>query len=495
MAFLSPDGAVLEINQCALHRIGARRRDVLGRYLWDFPGRGPELGSGPSLRRAVAHAARGESVRLGAPPPEPAPAGPQRACLMLLPVSDLAHRITLLMIAEVSEATLPAEATEISSKPETTFSPTDRATAIASRSSARFLAEASHDLRQPLHTLKLMNHLLLKGVQDPALHEIASRQQDAIQCMSDLVNSLLHIGRLEAGVVRPDIQEFGLADMLHQLQTVVGVEAEQKGIAVHMETPAVAIRSDPGLIEHILQNLLVNAIRYTEAGSVTLGCRRRGALLRIEVIDTGIGIAADQIEQIFEDFHRVDAPSIRHQPGLGLGLAIVRRLAALLGHPLGVESTPGQGSRFWLDVPIAAQPGIRPIEDSLDHRPGTGTILLADDDAAVAEATRMLLEAEGYRVLTSEGTGDAVRQVTRSGIQPDLIIADYHLCNHETGLDVIQCLRERYAHTIPAIIVTGDTSNMLEEASSCNRCTWLSKPVDADKLLAIAAQFLRPEPS
>jgi CheY-like chemotaxis protein/anti-sigma regulatory factor (Ser/Thr protein kinase) len=250
------------------------------------------------------------------------------------------------------------------------------------------------------------------------------------------------------------------------------------------------VRSDPDLLAEILQNLVSNAIRYTEAGSVGLACTATEAELAIAVTDTGIGIEADQLENIFGEFVQVRNPE-RKREGFGLGLAISRRLADLLGHTISVRSVPGKGSVFTLYVARAPQSGVAVPEERRDNVPAdapSALIVIVEDDEQVAAAWRLLLKAEGYEVVLAASAREARALVAGGTMAPRLIISDYHLADGSNGVDAVEALRDAIGDCVPAFIVTGDTSKIDDDSLANSRT--MNKPVEPEQLLSLASAAL-----
>ena len=228
-----------------------------------------------------------------------------------------------------------------------------------------------------------------------------------------------------------------------------------------MVPSGLAVRSDPRLLEQIVRNLLSNAVKYTAGGKLLLGCRRRGDILRIEVWDTGPGIPALELRAIFEEFHQLDNPARERSKGLGLGLAIVQRLANLLGHKIDVRSRLGMGSVFTVEVPLGRAEAVRvPVhdQDKTQETPSPGTILIVEDDPAVLEMLQLLFDDGGHRTLIAVDGHEALALTAKAATKPDLVVADYNLPNGLNGLEIIAGLQEQLGHAIPAIILTGDIS-------------------------------------
>jgi PAS domain S-box-containing protein len=359
----------------------------------------------------------------------------------------------------------------------------------ANKANSAFLAAASHDLRQPVQALSLLNGALRRTVTDARALEMVEHQEHSLTAMTNLLNSLLDISRLDAGAIMPDLEEFPMQRLIDRLAAEFSRQASHKGLSFETESCDAMVRSDPNLLSEIIQNLISNAIRYTSEGSVKLRCIEADGHCRIQVEDTGVGIDGDQLEAIFTEFHQVKAPG-QNKEGFGLGLAIVRRLADLLEHEIAVESTLGQGSRFSLTIPIlvesdpTADPDSRP--DIAGAGQASGLVVLMEDDVNVANAWGLLLEAEGYAIETAASATEATELIKRLEQQPVLLISDFHLLDGSTGVQAVSAIREHFDAPIPAFIVTGDTSKIVTEARLLDNCTLMSKPVNTARLLAAA---------
>jgi CheY-like chemotaxis protein len=250
------------------------------------------------------------------------------------------------------------------------------------------------------------------------------------------------------------------------------------------------VRSDPNLLGEIIQNLVSNAIQYTDKGSVSLVCYENDGHLRVGITDTGIGIEPSQIDEIFQEFYQIKTPG-QDKEGFGLGLAIVKRMADLLDHKVSVQSDPGTGSTFSVFMPIVAQPQALKEKDggaSVDdvETPVSGLIILIEDDVQVANAWGLLLEAEGFGVATAASAKEARALVAHLDSPPELIISDFHLLDGSTGVEAVAEIRRKFDHNIPAFIVSGDTSKMVQEARSTENCAIMNKPVNTNHLLKVA---------
>jgi PAS domain S-box-containing protein len=359
----------------------------------------------------------------------------------------------------------------------------------ANKANSAFLAAASHDLRQPVQAISLLNGALRRTVEDERALEMLEYQENSLTAMTNLLNSLLDISRLDAGAVTPEFEEFPIQRLIDRLSAEFSRQAQHKGLMFKSCTCSAVIRSDSNLLTEIINNLVGNAIRYTERGQVVMRCAQVDGNCCLEIEDTGIGIGEDQLEEIFQEFHQIKKPG-GSKEGFGLGLAIVRRLGDLLGHEISVKSNLGQGSVFRVALPIAnaaeAQDDV--VEADIDDAPGnaTGLIVLIEDDTAIANAWGHLLEAEGYRVATAASASEASALIKHIDGEPDLIISDFHLLDGSTGVEAVMDIRKHYGSNIPAFIVTGDTSKVVKEAQSVPNCTLLNKPVNTSRLLAAA---------
>ncbi len=365
----------------------------------------------------------------------------------------------------------------------------------ANQAKSRFLATASHDLRQPLQTLSLLNGTLSRIATDPAAIDAVAQQGQAVEAMSRLMGALLDISKLESGAIRPDPTDFKVAALFEELRSEFASVAASKGLELRVEPMEHYVHSDPSLVGQIMRNLVSNAIKYTHRGCVGLRALVHLTEVRVEVTDTGIGIPADQLPYIYDEFYQVGVARNTTREGYGLGLSIVRRLVALLGLKLEVRSEVGRGSVFTLELPLgsgaeSASSAPQGAAATPTEQPATSPqILLVDDDAGVRNATAMLLKVEGYRVITAASLSDAV---SRAGESPEisLLITDYHLDHGETGVEVIAALRNVLGAALGAILVTGDTSSTIRDLKPDERTRVASKPVKADQLLAIVKILL-----
>jgi CheY-like chemotaxis protein len=356
----------------------------------------------------------------------------------------------------------------------------------ANRAKSRFLAAASHDLRQPVHALGLFVAQLEETQDETARKRLVGKVAASSTAVADLIEALLDISRLDAGTLASQPAVFALQPLFDRIENALSFSATEKGLRLRIRPTQLRVTTDPILLERILLNLCANAIRYTAQGGAILTARMRKSLVRIEVWDTGIGITLEQQPHIFEEFYQVPGTVEAGSKGLGLGLAIVERLGRLLELTVSVRSVPHRGSVFAVDVPLAKDTtGSKP---ALSHLMGVARfddfpVLLIDDDPVARDATEGLLVHWGCDVVAATCGADALRLLPEGVVPPRLIICDYHLANGELGTDVIRQLRVLANHDIAAVIVSADATQALREAASGLHL--LHKPLNAARLRAL----------
>jgi two-component system, chemotaxis family, CheB/CheR fusion protein len=372
---------------------------------------------------------------------------------------------------------------------------------LATLAKSRFLAAASHDLRQPLQTLALMRGILAKKIKDNKNEEalqLVVRLDETAAAMSGMLNSLLDINQIEAGTVRAEMVCFPINNLFDRLRDEFTYLAQAQRLALRVVPCGLLIHSDPRLLEQMIRNLLSNALKYTKRGKALLGCRRHEGMLSIEIWDTGVGIPDTELDAIFDEYHQLDNAARERSRGLGLGLAIVQRLGDLLGHQVRVRSQPGKGSVFAIEVTrspsgTAPQSELR-WHDEDDgivegvHHPGV--ILVIEDDPDVREYLEHFLNDEGHRTLTAPDGPAALDLVVRGTIRPDLILADYNLSGRMNGLQVAARLREKLHREIPVIVLTGDISTATLRDIAAQDCVQLNKPVKLKELTRVIQRLL-----
>ena len=369
---------------------------------------------------------------------------------------------------------------------------------LANIAKTRFLAAASHDLRQPLQTLALLQGLLAKRVVGERAQQLVEGIDEALGAMTGMLNTLLDINRIEAGAVEPEIDDVPVNDLFDRLREELTYHAQAAGLTLRVVPCALSIRSDRRLLEQMIRNLLSNALKYAQRGRVLVGCRRRQGKLRIEIWDTGIGIPESELQAIFEEYHQVDNPARQRSQGLGLGLSIVKSLGELLGHPISVRSLHGKGSVFSIEVPLTPSGVPSPPDrraraaddESTQTAPRTGAILIVEDDREVREHLKLFLNEEGYQTSTAVDGHDALGLLARGTTRPDLVLADYNLPDGMNGVQVCQKLRQELDRQIPFIILTGDISTETLRDIALHDCVHLNKPVKLGDLTRAIEKLL-----
>lgn len=357
---------------------------------------------------------------------------------------------------------------------------------MANIAKSKFLAAASHDLRQPLHALTLLHSVLQDRIDDDQSRKIMRQINVSTAAMESLFDTLLDISRLEAGALVPSINHFELQDIIDKLHNDYVMESAKRGLSYVCEPCDVVLKTDPVLLEQILRNYLTNAFRYTHKGEIKLHCEPVVNGVNIHVTDTGIGIAKQQQVEIFREFHQINNVERDRSKGMGLGLAIVHRVAHLLHHPIFVESNVGAGSTFSITVPLGEKDQVDAKVHSVLAEPDTCdpdiAIALVDDDVQVRESMQALFEFWGCKLFSAASANDVLSQVTAENKTLHGIIADYRLSEYNTGVDAIRCIREALGQNIPAVIVTGDTEAEKQPDVQESGLQLLHKPVAPAKL-------------
>jgi two-component system, chemotaxis family, CheB/CheR fusion protein len=483
LVVLDEELRVVSANRSFYRFFGLAREETVGRPLGVTEDTHPQI---PGLRDFL------ERVRAEPVPPEDYELEIELPLLgrriLLLKVREirdgpLGERKILLAIDDITERRQAADAVEVAM----------RRTEQANLGKSRFLAAASHDLRQPLQTISLLHEILAKQVKDETTLRLVGRLDETVSTMSSMLDTLLDINQLEAGIVRREMVDFPINAVLETLRIQFTFHATAHRLGWRVVPSRLSVRSDPRLLEQIVRNLLSNAVKYTNKGKILLGCRRRGDKLRIEVWDTGIGIPEEELKAIFGEFHQLENLVHERNKGLGLGLAIVERLADLLGHAVDVRSRPGKGSVFAVEVPLgqdASQWRPPEIRHELTSTHPPGAILVVEDDPSVRETLALLLEGEGHRTTTAEDGRKALELADQGAVRPDLVVADYNLPRGLNGLQVVVGLRATLGYEIPAVILTGDISTDTLREIAQGGHLHLNKPVKAKELLDLIRRCL-----
>ena len=362
---------------------------------------------------------------------------------------------------------------------------------LANTAKTRFLAAASHDLRQPAVSIGLLADLLREQPLPPATHHVLGRLGDSVQALNGLLKGLLDLSRFDAGAVQARLGRVALQPLLEAVVSDQREAARLKGIELRLRAPSVVVRSDALLLEQVLRNLVGNAVRYTERGGVLVAVRRRGEQVLLQVWDTGAGIATESQALVFEEFVQLDNPARARTQGIGLGLSLVKRAAAVMGAPLGLRSQPGRGSCFWIELPLAeAEPALAapaPAAPALDL---IGLKLwVVEDDPDVREALHLRLCGWGAHVRAFDGAAAAGDAIDAGSAAPDVLVTDQRLPDG-SGLAVAQRLRDRFGR-VPVLVVTGDTSPADVLQLRASGMSVMHKPFASDELLA-AVRALAP---
>lgn len=366
----------------------------------------------------------------------------------------------------------------------------------ASQAKSNFLAAVSHDLRQPLHALGLFVSNLKNNVKNTPHADSVGKIDSLLIGLETMFNGLLDISRLDAGVIKPEFRHFDIAPLIDKVCNDLQQEAQSKNISLRRYNRKLIVYSDPVLVERIIRNLMTNAVRHTQRGSVLVGVRPVNNKVQVNVWDTGPGIAENQAHKIFDEYYQLKNPERDRNKGLGLGLAIVHRLVEQLDISVQLQSSLGKGSRFLITLPFGDEYKIDELPQqaaamtalSLDGK----IVLVIDDDQSILDGMETLLQSWGCQVMLAESIADAVQQVEKK--IPDLIIADYRLRENLTGIDAIKVINKQLATQIPAVLVTGDTDpDRLREAKNSG-LPLLHKPVRPAKLRTMMGRLFRQEP-
>jgi len=360
----------------------------------------------------------------------------------------------------------------------------------ADLSKTRFLAAATHDLLQPLNAARLSISILTDDLAESDAASLITQTEHSLETVERLLRALLDISKLDAGVMRPHIGGLALSKILESLKIDFSATAVARGLELQVVPSSLIVRSDAVLVHRILQNFVSNALRYTKQGKVLVGCRLKGENVRIEVWDTGVGINPEEHSAIFEEFYRIGASDEGTAHRLGLGLAIVTRIARVLGHDVGLRSYPGEGSVFWVDVPMWGRqhkdaPNAAAALPSLDRVLNDCVVAVIEDDENVLVALDMRLQRWGCNTIIAQNVDQLVERVKQAGKSPDLIVADYHLGDDRTGLDAIHAIRQLDRFEVPAIVVTADHSPSTYQRVLLANCQPLTKPVNPADLRSV----------
>lgn len=357
---------------------------------------------------------------------------------------------------------------------------------------SQFFAAVSHDLRQPAQSLLLLSSLLKLRAEGTPLADLAEPLDLAVGALKQLLDGVLDIARLDAGMVKAQEENVAVGEIIRRLAFEFGDRAAELGLEFHFVDTGVKVRADPVLFERILRQYLENALRFTPKGRILLGCRRRGGQCSVEVLDTGIGIADHERETIFEEFYQVGNVSRDRSLGLGLGLAVVRRLAEIIGADVAVTSIPGRGSRFAIILPLASTSGGGLAEGipAYSHLPSSGAVMVIEEDGMVLAGLRLLLERWGYLVATAS-TGEQAARLAAHGMCPNFILASYRLAGKMNGSQAVDAVRRACGQSIKALLIADATEAGLQADFQDDDLVVLYKPVRMETLRSEVLRLVR----
>ncbi len=355
---------------------------------------------------------------------------------------------------------------------------------LADRAKSSFLAAASHDMRQPLQTLKLLQAALESLHSSGEAHNLVADIRKSLDTMTSILSSLLDVNKLESGKLRPSVSEFSLVEIFEPLARDFAASVQERGLRLRVARSGLIVRSDSRMLAEMIRNLLSNSVRYTDRGQILLGCRRVGDKVRIEVWDSGIGITEDQLPHIFDEYYQGTDGAERG--GFGLGLAIVRRLGEMLDHKVEVRSIAGRGTRFFIEVPRARSGANAPEAASLVPPCSgafLGSVLAIEDEASLRSALQRSLKARGIDATVIATASEALTLIKEQGLRPDVLLCDYNLRGSSDGIETIKSLRVALGLNLPAVVMTGDIRSQTMKLISAQGLTVLIKPFSADELL------------
>ncbi len=361
---------------------------------------------------------------------------------------------------------------------------------LANVAKSKFLAAASHDLRQPLHALSLLSSALCDRIKYPEVKHIVDKIMLAVSALEKLFNALLDISKLDSGVLKPNLTSFRLEDIFEKIENDYRPEADRKGLKFIVESCSdVVVYSDDILLERVVRNFVSNALRYTDTGTVKLFCEPTSNKVLIVITDTGIGIHIESLQTIFDEYVQIGNPERDREKGLGLGLAIVARISQLLDHHIGVKSTEGSGSSFSIEVPLGRKQDIPRPELDVTRTPGMELsqlkVLIIDDERSNLDALDALLRGWKCEVISAESGEEACEKIQAQNVNPDCILTDYRLRNNKTGLDAIRSISEVTGRVVPAVLITGDVAIKKLHEEGADAYHLMHKPVQPARLRAL----------
>ncbi|HET7774956.1 MAG TPA: hybrid sensor histidine kinase/response regulator, partial [Azospira sp.] len=367
---------------------------------------------------------------------------------------------------------------------------------VANRAKSRFLATASHDLRQPIQAMRLFLNIMGKLGDPQEIKPLIGHMEHSVQSLSELLDTFLDISKLDSGAILPDWQPVSIGALIERLVSEFEVQALDAGLRLKIWQPArdVVVWSDPNLLLMVMRNLVSNAIRYTRQGGLLIACRRRGGQVSLQVWDSGIGIPPAEQQQVFEEFFQAGNAASGRGRGVGLGLSIVDRLARLLKSGLALRSRPGKGSCFEITLPVSTQNAPARVAVAVDGHEGSGTkhhIAVIDDDPQVLLALQLYLQSMGYGVIAAVSGADAIRLFHSHEWVPDMVISDYGLGDAGNGCQAVAELRQAFGKHLPALIVTGEIDGGVIRHIEAEGLAFLRKPINPVVLTAQVGRLLQ----
>ncbi len=365
----------------------------------------------------------------------------------------------------------------------------------ATRAKSRFLASASHDLRQPLQSMALLNKLISGHRKSSEGTRLTALLDQTLNSMTEMLDSMLDVNRIESGIIRPDLRPVAVGPLLHSLAAEFGPQCELRRLKLRVVPSTAWVRTDPQLLGQILRNLLSNAVKYTPRGGILMGCRRHGTDLSILVCDSGIGVSDAEAATIFDAYRQGERAAALTGGGLGLGLSIVQRLARLMDHPVTLRSTPGKGSTFMITLPVTDAMSAVPARQAMRGLSGPsrqrGTILLVEDEDQLRDLLEEVLSKEGHTVIAHRTSQDALAWASSVAVAPDLLLTDFDLRGGTNGLSLAQDVPNVLGISLPTVILTGDITTDTMQRIAGSSCHQVTKPVMPEILLAQISDLLR----
>lgn len=392
-----------------------------------------------------------------------------------------------LVAAAIRDVTARKEAEEALKRSEAELRLAKEMAEQATATKSRFLAAASHDLRQPLQALRLYLSALGTKIDDPKAKQLSEKMHLSLDTMGELLESLLDISSMESGSIKAEKRDVHLSEILDRLIAANAPQAHEKGLGFDCNAADFILHTDPALLERIVENFITNAIRYTSEGSISIGATQQGDKVSISITDTGLGIPEEELESVFDEYYQLDNSVRDRSKGLGLGLSIVKHIARILDHEVKAASVADKGSTFSVEVPLGDSVALENTQSEQVNvhkvKELEPTILMIDDDPTIIDAMSEVMDTFGVSVTTAKNGIDALAHI-KSGLHPDMLVSDYRMPKMN-GVEAVQAIRDVMKLEIPAVIMTGDTSAQDIKDVKMPNCTVLNKPIDMSQLLSL----------